>query len=340
MKGSIQKILSWQYAITLVAIATLFILPIFLGRFSIYNLNMIAIYAIIAVGLDILIGFTGQVSLCHAAFFAIGGYSYIILTNTFQLNFFFTLFCSALITSISGLIVGIPALRLIGIYLAIATMGFGFILEQILLVWHSLTGGANGISVGTLTIFSVSIDSDQKFYYIVMPIAVLMFILARNIIFSDTGRSFKAIMDSEVSASTSGINVSQYKIISFAISSFYAGIAGALYAQYQSFISPEIFNIMLSIDFVVMIVIGGMGTIYGAIIGAVFVRFLPEILQTVNKILPGFLNDDIAFLFYSAIYGIIMLFFILYIPRGIYGSFRNLFFRFFFQKSFQINKNL
>jgi branched-chain amino acid transport system permease protein len=183
--------------------------------------------------------------------------------------------------------------------------------------------------VGTLTFFPITIDSDQKFYFVVMPIAMLMFILARNIINSDTGRSFKAIMDSEVSASTSGINVAKYKIIAFAISSFYAGIAGAIYAQYQSFISPEIFNIMLSIDFIVMIVIGGMSTIYGAIIGAAFVRFLPEILQTINKMLPGVLNADVAFLFYSAIYGILMLLFILYIPSGIYGSAKNLYFRIF-----------
>ena len=324
-----------QYAMIVVAIAALIILPFFLGRFSIFNLNMIAIYAIIAVGLDILLGFTGQVSLCHAAFFAIGGYSYIIFTKAFHLDFIFNLLFAGLATSISGLIVGIPALRLVGIYLAIATMGFGFILEQILLIWNSLTGGATGISVGSITIFSITIDSDQKFYFVVMPIAIIMFILARNIINSDTGRSFKAIMDSEVSASTSGINVAQYKIIAFAISSFYAGIAGALYAQYQSFISPETFNIMLSIDFIVMIVIGGMGTIYGAIIGAAFVRFLPEILQTINKMLPGVLNDEVAFLFYSAIYGVSMLLFILYIPSGIYGSIRNLYFSFLPSKRFR-----
>lgn len=298
----------------------LFILPFILGRFSIYNLNMIAIYAIVAVGLDILLGFTGQVSLCHAGFFAIGGYSYIILTNTFHLNFFINLLSSGLITCLSGLIVGIPALRLIGIYLAIATMGFGFIVEQVLIVWHGLTGGANGISVGPLSIFSFSIDSDQKYYFVILFIMISMFVLARNIIQSNTGRSFKALMDSEVSASTSGINVAKYKIIAFAISSFYAGIGGALYGQYQSFISPENFNIMLSIDFIVMIVIGGMGTVYGAIIGTAFVRFLPEILQTVKTLFPEFLKDEVVFLFYSVIYGLIMLLFLLYIPSGVYGS--------------------
>lgn len=308
----------------IIILICLLILPFFLSRFATYSLNIIAIFAIVAVGLDMLLGFTGQVSLCHAAFFAIGGYSYIILASHFHLNFFINLLSAGLITACSGLIVGVPALRLIGIYLAIATMGFGFIVEQILLEWSSLTGGANGISIEPLTIFTYPIDSDCKFYFIIITIMVGMVLVARNIIQSNTGRSFKALMDSEVSAATSGINVAKYKIVAFTISSFYAGIGGALYAQYQGFISPENYNIMLSIDFIVMIVVGGMGTIFGAIVGAGFVMFLPELLTTVKTLLPGMLRDEVAFLFYSVIYGLLMLLFILFIPSGIYGGLKKI----------------
>jgi len=296
------------------------VLPMKLGRFSLYNLNIIAIFAIVAVGLNILTGFTGQVSLCHAAFFAIGGYSYIILMTKLHLNFLLCLASSGIITSLSGLIIGIPALRLLGIYLAIATMGFGFIVEQLILEMGWLTGGANGISIGSLSIFSLEIDSDRKFFYLIYFIFIIMVLVARNLICSNTGRSFKALMDSEVSAATSGIHVARYKIIAFVISSFYAGIAGALYAQYQGFISPENYNIFLSIDFIVMIVIGGMGTVYGGIIGAAFVMFLPEALTTVKGLFPDLLNEEVAYMFYSMIYGIILLLFILYIPSGIYGG--------------------
>jgi len=310
-----------NYLYFLLFVAVLTLLPLKLSRFSLYNLNIIAIFAIAAVGLNILTGFTGQVSLCHAAFFAIGGYAYIILMTKFNLNFILCFLSSGVITSLSALIVGIPGLRLLGIYLAIATMGFGFIVEQLILDMEWLTGGANGISIGPLTVFSFAIDSDRKFFYLIYFVSIVMVFLARNLIHSNTGRSFKALMDSEVSAATSGVHVAKYKIIAFVISSFYAGIAGALYAQYQGFISPENYNISLSIDFIVMIVIGGMGTVYGGILGAAFVMFLPEVLTTVKNFFPGLLNEEVAFMFYSTVYGIILLLFILYIPLGIYGGF-------------------
>ena len=309
-----------SYFYFLLLCVILAVLPIKLSRFSLYNLNIIAIFAIVAVGLNLLTGYTGQVSLCHAAFFAIGGYSYIILMTKYNLNFLLCLASSGVITSLSGLIVGIPALRLLGIYLAIATMGFGFIVEQLILEMGWLTGGANGISIGSLSIFSLAIDSDRKYFYLIYLVFVIMVVVARNLVYSNTGRSFKALMDSEVSAATSGIHVARYKIIAFGISSFYAGIAGALYAQYQGFISPENYNIFLSIDFIVMIVIGGMGTVYGGIIGAAFVMFLPEVLTTVKGFFPGLLNEEVAYMFYSMVYGIILLLFILYIPSGIYGG--------------------
>lgn len=309
-----------NYLYFLLFVAVLAILPMNLSRFSLYNLNIIAIYAIVAVGLNILTGFTGQVSLCHAAFFAIGGYAYIILMTKFNLNFFLCFLSSGIITSLSGLIVSIPALRLLGIYLAIATMGFGFIVVQLILEMGWLTGGTNGISIGPLTIFSFVIDSDRKYFYLIYLVAIIMVIIARNLIHSNTGRSFKALMDSEVSAATSGVHVAKYKIIAFLISSFYAGIAGALYAQYQGFISPENYNISQSIDFIVMIVIGGIGTTYGGIVGAAFVTFLPEVLTTAKSFFPALLNEKVEFMFFSIVYGIILLIFILYIPSGIFGG--------------------
>ncbi|MEH7112491.1 branched-chain amino acid ABC transporter permease [Neobacillus niacini] len=248
---------------------------------------MICIYAISAMSLDLLIGYGGQISIGHAGFLSVGGYSVAILASKLGLPFFMILPLSGVITAIISLIIGLPAVRLSGHFLAVITLGFGLSIPQIALNWDGLTGGYSGLSVMRPNWAA----SDQQFYYVIIVMTVLITWLIHNILKSRMGRAFVAIRESEVAAQATGINVPFYKTIMFVITAFFTGLAGGLYGYWIGFISPYDFNIATSFLLLGMIVIGGLASIRGAIIGAVIFTILPELTSSfigLTNIILGF----------------------------------------------------
>lgn len=301
----------------LLLIAGLLLVPWVVGTYWVSLLDLIGIYIIVALGLNLLTGYTGQVSLGHAAFFAVGAYTSAVLTGKFGVSFWLALPAAGALGAVVGIVVGLPALRLKGLYLAIATMGFGFIIEEILVQWEGVTSGVNGLAVSRPSIGGFALDSDERFYYLVFAVALFLIIVIKNILRTPTGRAFIAIRDSEVAAESMGINLAVYKTAAFAISAFYAAIAGALFAHFMLFIGPENFTILESISFLVMILVGGMGSVHGAVFGAVFITLLPELISIGKDYLPRFIGEQAGL--QAAVYGLVLLLFIRFEPLGLYG---------------------
>lgn len=287
------------------------------GDYVAYMLNLIFINIIVAVGLNILTGFTGLISLGHAAFMAIGAYTSAILTVTFGVPFWLSLPASGALAGLIGFIVGLPSLRLTGIYLALATMAFGFITDEIILQWQSMTGGADGFSAAPPVIFGLTFDSYKRYFFITFISLIILIFVATNMLRSSFGRTLMAIRDSETAAETMGINLGWYKTLAFSISALYAGLAGSLYAYLILFISVDNFTLLNSISYIVMIVVGGLGSITGSVIGAVFITVLPEIITFTKDYLPAAVKT--ASSLQAAVYGIILMLFIIYQPTGFFG---------------------
>lgn len=281
--------------------------------------DLAAIYAIVALGLNILMGYAGQISLGHGAFLAIGAYTSAILNVRLGIPFWFTLPIAGLVTAFIGFLLGIPALRLKGHYLAIATMGFGVAVVQIAMRWDSLTGGYSGIKPEKPILFGYKFSSYLSYYYIILAVLVLLIILTHNIMKTKLGRSWMAMRDSESAAVAYGINLSYSKTVAFAISAFYTGLAGGLYGHLIGFMTPydSAFSIMQSLYFLAMIVIGGMGSIPGSILGAVLITLLPEYTSR----LP--LNN-----LSQVLTGVILILVVMFFPNGLislFGKIRGLF---------------
>jgi branched-chain amino acid transport system permease protein len=296
------KILGWIMALIFLLAA-----PLFLGKYTIFLLSLLAIYALVALGLNLLMGYTGQIAAGHAGFLAVGAYFTAIVGENLQwLPCPLVLLLAGIFTGAIGFLLGIPILRLKGFYIAMATLAFGVVVSEVILQWSSLTGGDDGFSVPTARIAGFAFDSDFKLYYLIVPITLIMTILARNLVNGYIGRAFIALRESEVAAQTIGIDLALYKTIAFAISAFYTGVAGGLFAYLITFLSPDAFTIELSVDFIAMIVIGGMGSILGSIIGAV-------ILTGMQQVLAGLLDLQIL------IFGISLIVFMIFMPKGITG---------------------
>ena len=298
-------------------ILVLFALPSCTGGYMTYVFDIIMINIIVTVGLNILLGSAGQISLGHAAFFAIGAYSSVILNDQAGLPFLLALFLAGVITTLSGLIVGIPALRLKGLYLAIATMSFAFIIEEIIVRWTSLTQGLDGLTVPDPSIGPWILDTDQKKYYLILVVTIILLVMAKNILRSSIGRAFVALRDNDVAAETMGISLARYKIIAFGVSAFYTGIGGGLFAHLVGFISPENFNLMVSIGFIVMVIVGGPGSILGSILGAVLITFLPEGIRIFKDFFPTQVVAEAGL--QGLAYGAVMIGFIMFEPQGLHG---------------------
>jgi len=266
---------SWLALFALVIL----VLPLAADSYVTYLVNISEIAVLGALGLNILTGCTGQISLGHAAFMGIGAYTAAILATSLQLPFWLALPASGFVSAAGGVLVGVPCLRLKGLYLAMATMAFAAVVEHLSIHWETLTKGVRGISLQPPEIFGYSFDTDEKFYYLVLFIAVALVAAAKNILRTKVGRAFIAIRDRDIAAELAGVHLTKYKVMAFALSSFYVGIAGGLYAYYTSYVHPEHFNIMLSVEFIAMIIVGGMGTVLGSILGAVFITLVPEMLR-------------------------------------------------------------
>ncbi|HEY5637803.1 MAG TPA: branched-chain amino acid ABC transporter permease [Burkholderiales bacterium] len=296
-------------------LAVLVALPLFVGEYFLTQLHFIAIYSIVGFGLMLLVGFTGQISLGHAAFLAVGAYTEALLQAK-GVPFLISLPTAALFSAAVGVIVGLPALRLKGIYLAIATIAFNVIVEEIITRWEGLTGGNSGLQVKDVVLLGQSVESPTAFYYLCLVITVICCLFMINLLRSPTGRAFVAIRDSEISASCMGVNLAKYKTMSFALSAALTGIAGALYAHKLAFISPEQFNLFVSIEMVTIVILGGIGSLHGAVLGAAFIILLPQGIAIAKDWLPpGMAPTGLQ----AVIFGIILIAFIIFEPLGLYG---------------------
>ncbi len=271
----------------ILGVVVLCLAPLIMDKFWLSLLIQIGYLGIAALGLNILVGFTGQISIGHAAFFGFGAFSSAWLSNELHVPVFFAIPLAALMTTVVGLIFGLPAARLKGLYLAIATLAAQFIIQDFFARASWFTGGVAGTMAEPFSMFGFVFDTDERFFYVVLAWMVLMFILATNLMRSRDGRALVAVRDHYLSAEMMGINLAYYRTLSFGIASFYAGIAGALYAHYLLFVSVEAFNILFSIQFLGMVIIGGLGSIMGSLMGAAFMTLLPELVQAGADLLAG-----------------------------------------------------
>lgn len=298
-----------------------FLVPLIGSPYVLYVLNMTGIAIIASLGLNILVGFTGQISLGHGAFFGVGAYAAAIVATRLNAPFLVAVPAAGIITASVGMVFGIPSGRLKGLYLTIATLAGQFIIEYILVHWESLTQGSMGILLPAANIFGIPINTERRFFTVIFLAAVLLTTAASNIKRTTYGRAFVAIRDNDRAAEGMGIPIFGYKLLSFAISSFYAGVAGALWAYYMRSISTEPFNLALSVEYLAMVIIGGLGSIPGSVFGAVFITGLNEILRfltdaIMNLNLSGSLGLNLASLREFA-FGMAIVLFILFEPKGL-----------------------
>ncbi|MEW6332843.1 MAG: branched-chain amino acid ABC transporter permease [Thermodesulfobacteriota bacterium] len=313
----------------------LFTLPLYAPNYYIYLLNIIMVHIILAVGLNILVGSTGQISLGHAGFFAIGAYGTALLMAKLNLPFLLAIVAAAFIAAFFGFILGLPALRLEGPYLAIASLGFGLTIMHII-GGIDLFGGRMGIRVPPLDLgigqlgISWVLRTDIQKFYLILTVTILMAVGARNILKTRVGRSFVAIRDSDIAAEVIGVNLTVYKTLAFAVSAFYAGIAGGLFGFVLGFFDPFTFNMILSIIFLVMVVVGGLGTVSGAVMGATLITYLQyDLLKNVAEIpYLGALMVAISSQWFTVVglenissvsIGLIMIGIIIFEPLGMFG---------------------
>jgi branched-chain amino acid transport system permease protein len=297
-------------------LAALLVAPWVLEDYGLAQLTFVLIYGVIGLGLMLLAGFTGQVSLGHAAFVGVGAYAQGALTNA-GWPFPPALAAAGALAAAVGVVVALPALRLKGIYLGIATLSFGFIVEEGLARWESVTGGNAGMHVKPPAMAGWVLDSGAAFYGLCLAVAVAATLGCLNLLRSPTGRAFVAVRDSEVSAQSLGIHLARTKTLAFAISAALAGVGGGLYAHKLRFISPDQFNILQSIDLLLMIVIGGLGSVHGAFLGAVFLITLPQLIAAAKDVLPEVVAQAPGL--QGLVYGAVLIGFVLFEPQGLYG---------------------
>jgi branched-chain amino acid transport system permease protein len=289
--------------------------------YILYIINHIGIAAIAAIGLNLLIGYTGQISLGHGAFFGVGAYATAILATTTGFPFYVSILCAGVITAGVGMVFGIPSVRLKHLYLTIATLAGQFIIQYLFVHWEVLTRGPEGILLPRPTLFGISIKSDRAFFYAIFISFAILTWMAVNLARSRYGRAFTAIRDNDRAAEGMGIPIFRYKLLSFGISSFYAGFAGGLSAYYLGSITPEPFTLFLSIEFIAMIIIGGLGSIPGSVFGAIFIISLNETLSEVTQFfmnLGGFTGTALTIApLREFIFGLAIVLFIIFEPRGL-----------------------
>ena len=293
----------------------LLLLPFLIKDFRVFQLSLMLIYAIALLGLNILTGYGGQISLGHGAFYAIGGYCPAILMDRFGLPYMATIPVAAAVCFVAGILMGFPALRLGGHYLALATFALALAMPQLLKFKHfeSFTGGVQGIILMKPTppiefsLFGQPLSEDRWLYFMVLAVTVIMFVIARNLLDGRIGRAIVAVRDQPIAAGALGVNLAVTKTITFGVSAAFTGVAGALGAITVAFVAPDSFNVFLSISFLVGVVVGGLASIPGAIFGAAFIQFVPNIADQISKSAPW------------AVYGVFLIALMYLAPNGIMG---------------------
>lgn len=305
-----------------ILLISIIVFPFMVGRYTLYTINLAGIYIIGAIGLNILTGYTGQISIGHAAFIAIGSYATTILGARTGMPFYVIIPISGIIATLIGVLVGLPCLRLKGLYLAMATMSFGIVVQYVLFQWDSLTHGALGMAAPSIAFWGFKVDSDRKFYFLIAVIVFILGFAAKNMMRMKIGRAFVAIRDRDIAADVIGVDLTRYKVMAFGISSFYAGISGSLFAYYTTHVNPEYFTIFLSVEYLAMIIVGGMGSILGSILGAMFIGIVPEWL----RIFFGFLSQSFhlsGLVFTQQLkvitYGVLIILFLIFESGGLFA---------------------
>ena len=300
--------------------------PFLLSDYMLYLINLAAIATIGAIGLNILTGYTGLIAMANGAFIGVGAYTAAVLYSKLGVPFLLTIPLAGLMTAAVGVFFGIPALRLRGFYLAMSTLAAQILLMFIFNNWASVTNGETGIFLTPPSIFGFSIQGDRAFYFLTVGIALLGLLFSYNLFKTDTGRSFIAIRDRDIAANIIGIDIFKYKLLSFAISSFYAGVAGALFGFYMSFVSPEAFGLNVSIDYIAMIIVGGLGNLWGGVLGALFVVILPEFVDKLIEFIGQYVQMQYTFAaFRQLVFGLLIIIFLVWEPKGLTEIIRRLF---------------
>ena len=299
-----------------VLVIALLAVPWILPRYYVGEISYLFIMCIASLGLMVLVGFTGQVSLGHSAFIAIGAYTHTWMLSQ-GLPFGLSILAAAGFTGVIGLVIGLPAIRVSGLYLAMVTLAFAILTEHTIGHWKSVTGGFNGLGVGNPVIAGFDLSGLRPFYYLCLGVLVLVMLGLVNLMRSKTGRAFMGVRDSEAAAYSLGIWVAGYKVLAFVISAMVTGLAGALLAHHVRFLTPEGFGLILSLELVLMVTIGGLGSLRGAILGAVLISLLPTFISRIKPMLP----DQIAKQFGLEIFvfGLVLALFVLFEPKGLNG---------------------
>jgi branched-chain amino acid transport system permease protein len=307
----------------LLSLAVLCFAPLVLDRYALNLLIQIGYLGIAALGLNILVGFTGQISIGHAAFFGFGAFASAWMNNTYNVPVALAIPLAGVVTTAVGLIFGLPAARLKGLYLAIATLAAQYILQDFFARAEWFSGGVHGTVANAFTLFGFAFDTDRSYFYVVLAYVVACYLLVTNLMRTRDGRAFIAVRDHYLSAEMMGINLAKYRTLSFGISAFFAGIGGALYAHYLQFVSVEGFTILFSIQFLGMIIIGGLGSISGTLMGTAFMVLLPEAMEWLTSSLAGGsidrllgLKNNISYLREMAI-GLVIILFLIFEPDGL-----------------------
>jgi branched-chain amino acid transport system permease protein len=310
----------WWVLAGLVGLAVLVVLPFTVRNFTVFQFNMVIVYAIAILGLNILTGWNGQISLGHGAFYAIGAYTAAVLMSQGGLPYWATLLPAGVVCFVFGYLMGFPALRLAGHFLALATFALAVAVPQLLKnkAVEGWTGGVMGLVLSkpeppvSLELLGQPLTADRWLYFVALAVAILMFMLAWNILRGRVGRALVAIRDHPIAATAMGINLPVFKSITFGVSAAYTGVAGALGAVVVAFVSPDSFTFFLSISLLVGVVIGGLASIPGAVFGAAFIQYVPNVADEISKSAPW------------AIYGVFLILFMYLMPMGVMGLLQRL----------------
>lgn len=309
-----------QWVILLAFLALLFTCPLFISETWLLLLTIIGISIISLHGLNILTGYCGQISMGHAAFMLVGGYASAIFSNKLGFSFWAAMPCAALAAGLAGIIFGLPSLRVKGFYLIMSTIAAYFIISWVIINAHGLTGGLFGMRAPRPEIFGMVLRSSASYFYLVMIIACLATVAAINIVRSRVGRAFIAIRDNDLAAEVMGINIWAYKLLAFFIGCVFAGVAGSLLAHYYAYTSIEFFHFIDSVWYLGMLIVGGMGSITGVILGAVFLRLLEHLVLILAPMLGAVfpaIGPQAAASLSLIVRGLVIIIFLIFQPRGL-----------------------
>lgn len=309
-----------QWIMFIAFLLLIFSFPFYFPRFWLDVMNLIGITIIAIIGLNILVGYCGQLSIGHVGFMAVGAYTTAILTANFQIPFLLALLLSGIAAGLIGLLFGIPSMRVKGFYLAITTIAAQFIIIWIINHWTDVTKGSMGLGVDAASIGPLSFDSEASQYFLIISITALCVLFATNLARSRAGRAFIAVRDNDLAAEVMGINVFSYKLLAFFLGCFFAGIAGSLFAQWRGHITPEDFTFQQSILYIGILIIGGLGTSIGPIIGVVFIRLLEQFVTLLAPLVERSFPDipsGFATGLSPMVFGLVMVVFLVLEPRGL-----------------------